>query len=133
MSEELITPESDFQDIQQKEHVRPKYTFKGKELLPYSRGTRILYGMVSDDRDLVIYRVLAFLYIHLNPRIEVIPFVWGDINKFREKMIEYRETLSDSDIEEANRIVNEILTADQETRVVAEPEHADGKKNEGAT
>lgn len=132
MNDELITPESDFQETQQREHVRPKYSFKGKELAPYSRGTRILYGMISDDRDLVIYRVLAFLYIHMNPRSEVIPVVWGDINKFREKMIDYRETLDDKDIEEANKLVDEIIRADAETRVIAEPE-GDGKKNEGAT
>src|SRR5438477_12623880 len=107
MNDDLVTPESDLQETQQREHVRPAYSFKGRELAPYSRGTRILYGMISDDRDLVIYRVLAFLYIHLNPRTEVIPLVWGDINKFREKMIEYREMLTDQDIEEANKLVDE--------------------------
>src|SRR6267142_1273775 len=132
MNDDLITPESELQETQQREQVRPKYSFKGQELAPYSRGTRILYGMISDDRDLVIYRVMAFLYIHLNPRSEVIPMVWGDINKFREKMIDYRETLSDQDIEEANKLVDEILRSDAETRVVAEPE-TDGKKNADET
>lgn len=134
--ESLITPESDteFQEIQQREHVRPAATFKGKELAPFSRGTRILYAMICNDNDLVIYRVLAFIYIHLHPRKEVIPLVWGDLTRFREKILEFRETLTDADETEAQRIVNEQLAADAATRVVAEPENNEpGKKNADAT
>ena len=130
MSEELITPESnDFAELQTKEQVRPAATFKGKPLAPYSRGTRILYNMVLSDQDLVIYRILAFLYIHLNPRSDVIPLAWGDVNKFREKIIEFRETLTDKDEQEAQQIVDDLLKADAETRVIPEPEN-EGKKKE---
>lgn len=122
-STDLIAPEdNNLAELQQKEQVRPKFTFKGKELAPYSRGSRILYGMVCDNNDLVIYRVLAFLYIHLQPRDEMIPLVWGDINKFRAKIIDFRETLTDEDEVEAQRIVDELLEADRSTRVIAEPE-----------
>jgi hypothetical protein len=133
---DLITPETDndFQEIQEREHVRPAPVFKGQELLPFSRGSRILYGMVLNDNDLVIYRVLAFIFIHMHPRTEIIPLVWGDVNKFREKVLEFRETLTDEDETEAQRIVNEVLEADAATKVMAEPEHSgDGKKNDDVT
>jgi hypothetical protein len=133
---DLITPETDteFQDIQEREHVRPTQIFKGQALLPFSRGSRILYGMVLNDNDLVLYRVLAFIYIHLHPRNEMIPLIWGDVNKFREQVLEFRETLSDEDEIEAQRIVNEVLEADAATRVISEPDNSsDGKKNDDVT
>lgn len=134
MTDELITPESDFQITQEREQIRPLAVFKGKELAPYSRGTRILYNMVIDDKDLVIYRVLAFLYVHLHPRPDVIRLAWGDLNKFRETILEFRETLTDADEAEAQRIVDELLKADASTRVVAEPDNADaGKKKDAVT
>lgn len=137
---DLIAPESEFQVTQEKEQVRPPAMFQGKPLAPYSRGTRILYNMVIEENDLVIYRILAFLYIHLHPRADVIPLVWGDINNFRETILEFRDTLTDADETEAQRLVNEIFAADAATRVVAEPDDATNshsgsgaKKNADAT
>lgn len=132
MNESLIAPEQDteFQENQTREHVRPPTMFKGKELAPYSRGTRILYRMICDDADLVIYRVLAFIYIHSLSRSEAVKLCWGNVNDFREKVLEFRETLTDQDEDDAQKLVDELLAAENATRVTAIPEDEGGKKKE---
>ncbi len=72
--------------------------------------------MVCDDADLVVYRVLAFIYIHLHPRADMIRLCW-DVNAFRERIIQFRDTLTDEDETEAQRIFNEIHTAESKTPV----------------
>jgi hypothetical protein len=114
----LLSPEDEitFQDRQDREHVRAPAVFKGQTLLPYSRGTKLLYGMVCDDNDLVIYRVLSFIYIHTHPRKDIIRLAWKP-DEFREVIIAYRETLTDDDEKEAQRITEELFQAERDSQI----------------
>jgi hypothetical protein len=108
--------DADFAAAEDRELIRPKWRFKDKDLLPYSRGTRLLYGTVIDDNDVVAYRNLAFVYLHLHPRDEMIPLAWN-LNAFRAAVLEWSESLSDADMVEAGRLKEEMLQSDIQTAV----------------
>lgn len=124
-----------------REFTRPLYTFKGKELWPFARKSKMILAQVFSD-DVASYRALAFIFIHTRRGGKtfsedlakfVIPIAWK-IDEFRAKIVDLAEDMSDEDIEEAARIFGESLTADRDTQFRAE---ADGdaklaqKKNRG--
>ena len=109
-----------------KEHIRPADTFQGKPLWPFSKGTKLVYMQVTDD-DTVLFRALAFIWIHLRRTEQtakadltrhVIPVAWN-INQFRGEIMEFRETLSDEDEADAIRIMTECFDRDKKTEIKA--------------
>lgn len=125
----LLNPESEeaLSAALEREHIRPAYTFQGKELWNYSNGSDLVFQQVCDDGDLMGYRGLAFVFIHLK-RTEktamddiakyVIPIAW-DLNRFRSEIMRFREKLTPDDVAEASRILVETLDTEMKSRVKA--------------
>lgn len=124
MSEHDFTPE-ELAERLEKEFIRPLDTFKGISLWPYTRAMRLLFAQVCSDEDTVIYRQLAFIYLHLKRTEQtqqedvtkhVVPLAW-DINAFRAKIAFWRDTLSDEDEKTAAILHREIVEREFESRV----------------
>ena len=125
MSNHDFTPE-ELAERLEKEFVRPPDTFKGIPLWPYTRAMRLLFAQVCSPEDTVIYRQLAFIYLHLK-RTEpeqqadvtkhLIQDVW-DINIFRAKVAFYRDTLSGEDEKVAAILHHNIVERELESRVI---------------
>ncbi len=126
----IAAPEdSEFSTIQEKEQVRPAWTFKGKELRPYSRGTRLLFQQVWSPNDSPSFRVFAFIYIHLNSAEEMVKLCWNQ-EAFRLAVLEFAETLSPAEELEADKITDQMIKADRASEVAPVGEGGAGKKSE---
>lgn len=127
MNEPLIAPEDNFAVNSDREHIRPAFTFKGRTLAPYSKGSRRLYAQVCEENDLVVYRTVAFVYIHINPREEMCALAWN-LPKFRKAVLDWMDDLSDAEEAEAQKIVSDIIANDQATAVEVIPPPGKDKK-----
>ncbi len=127
-NEPLAAPEdSEFSTAQEKEQIRPAREFKGKELRPYSRGTRLLFQQVLSPNDSATFRVLAFVYIHLNPAEEMVKLCWNQ-EAFRLAVLAFAETLSPADEQEADRVTDEMIKADRASEVAPAGDGSGKKK-----
>jgi hypothetical protein len=91
--------------------ITPSIEFKGEELAKYSEGSRLLMMQVRGESDSPMFFVWAFLYLHIQikkNRKEAIRLAW-DKDSFRERIMEWADTMSESDREKATSIVGEIL------------------------
>lgn len=114
----------------EREFVRPCATFQNRPLWPFTPGSKALYAMVISDDDTRLYRVLAFLFIHIRRggkdmesdlAANVVPLVWGNMDLFRMKVLSLCDSMSDADLEEAIRIVGAELKLEQATEITATP------------
>ena len=91
--------------------VTPSRQFKGEELATYSEGSRLLMMQVRGEHDSPMFFVWSFLYLHIQikkNRKEAIRLAW-DKDSFREKIMEWADTMNESDRERGTAIVGEIL------------------------
>lgn len=91
--------------------ITPSRQFKGEELATYSEGSRLLMMQVRGEHDSPMFFVWSFLYLHIQikkNRKEAIRLAW-DKDGFREKIMEWADTMNESDRERGTAIVGEIL------------------------
>jgi len=127
------------------EFTRPAAVFQGRPLWPFTPGSKALYHMSLSDADTRLYRVLAFILIHIRGEQElrnatgevvakamatsmesdlaarVVPLVWHDLNLFRVKALALCDSMTPEDIEAAFEIVNRELKLEAASEVVATP------------
>ena len=91
--------------------VTPSRQFKGEELATYTEGSRLLMMQVRAESDSPMFFVWSFLYLHIQikkNRKEAIRLAW-DKDSFREKIMEWADTMNESDRDRGTAIVGEIL------------------------
>jgi hypothetical protein len=126
----LALNEAKASEVLDGEFVRPCEKFQGKLLWPYTPGTRNLYAMAQSDSDSVLYRILAFIFIHVRrgeKEMEadiaknIVPLIWENLNLFRFRVLEFRSSLSDSDLDNAIAIARKELKLEGLSEVSASP------------
>lgn len=112
------------------EFHRPCERFQGKDLWPFTPGSKDIFAMVTSDMDPVLYRALAFVYIHVQrgaPDMErdfalhIIPLAWENLNLFRAKVYGWRSELSEADLLRVYEIGQKELHLEALSQIVATP------------
>ena len=91
--------------------VAPARQFKGEELAPYTEGSRLLMMQIRGESDSPMFFVWSFVYLHLElkkNRKEAVKLAW-DKNAFREKILDWADTMNEADREKATALVGAIL------------------------
>lgn len=91
--------------------VAPTRQFKGEELAPYTEGSRLLMMQIRGESDSPMFFVWSFVYLHLElkkNRKEAVKLAW-DKNAFREKILDWADTMNEADREKATALVGAIL------------------------
>ena len=91
--------------------VSPARQFKGEELAPYTEGSRLLMMQIRGESDSPMFFVWSFVYLHLElkkNRKEAVKFAW-DKNAFRERILDWADTMNEADREKATALVGAIL------------------------
>jgi len=91
--------------------IAPEREFEGDKLAPYTEGSRLLLMQTKTDEDSSIFFVWAFLYIHIHlfkNKKEMIKLAWNR-ELFREKVLEWADTKTSKQREEATNLVATIL------------------------
>lgn len=117
MSEENLLQELDQAFIEGERY------FKDEKLAPYTEGSRLLMLQVRDDADSPIFFIYAFIYIHImlaKDRKATIKLAW-DREAFREKLMEWSETMTETDRDSAAVLVSSILNQSNKARVHVMP------------
>ena len=113
-----------------REFTRPPAFFQGRPLWPFTPGSKALYHMALSDEDTRLYRVLAFILIHLRGdgkdmesdlAARIVPLVWNNLGLFRMKALALLDTATPEDIESAFQIVNNELKLEAATEIAATP------------
>lgn len=113
MSEESLQQELDQAFISEDRY------FKDQKLAPYTEGSRLLMIQVRDEADSPIFFVYAFIYIHIllaKNRKAALKQAW-DKELFRDKVMEWSETMSEQDRDAASLLVANILTESNKPKV----------------
>lgn len=122
-----------------REHMRPEYSWRGKPLWPYSKGSELVLNQVRDV-DTNGFRGLTFVFVHLKRggasfkedllKSGIMELAWN-LPAFRAAIIEFTDDqeCTDEDISDAIRIEKIWLDAAQATRIKAGS--ADGAKISG--
>lgn len=100
----------------EKAFAKPPRKFRDIVMKPYSRGTRLLYGIIQSDNDSVIYRALAFVYIHTHTREEMVNLCW-DLPAFRVAITNFRDVITEPEEADCLKMVEEILSEERATEV----------------
>lgn len=91
--------------------VAPSRQFKGEELAPYTEGSRLLMMQIRGESDSPMFFVWSFVYLHLElkrNRKEAVKLAW-DKNAFRERILDWADTMNEADREKATALVGAIL------------------------
>lgn len=91
--------------------VSPARQFKGEELAPYTEGSRLLMMQIRGESDSPMFFVWSFVYLHLElkkNRKEAVKLAW-DKNAFRERILDWADTMNEADREKATALVGAIL------------------------
>jgi len=113
MSEENLQQELD------QAFISPDRYFKDQKLAPYTEGSRLLMIQVRDEADSPIFFVYAFVYIHIllaKNRKSALKLAW-DKEGFRDKVMEWSETMSEQDRDTASLLVASILNESNKPKV----------------
>ena len=113
MSEESLQQELDQAFISEDRY------FKDQKLAPYTEGSRLLMIQVRDEADSPIFFVYSFIYIHIllaKNRKAALKQAW-DKELFRDKVMEWSETMSEQDRDAASLLVANILTESNKPKV----------------
>jgi len=113
MSEENLQQELD------QAFISPDRYFKDQKLAPYTEGSRLLMIQVRDEADSPIFFVYAFVYIHIllaKNRKAALKLAW-DKEGFRDKVMEWSETMSEQDRDTASLLVASILNESNKPKV----------------
>jgi len=113
MSEENLQQELD------QAFISPDRYFKDQKLAPYTEGSRLLMIQVRDEADSPIFFVYAFVYIHIllaKNRKSALKLAW-DKEGFRDKVMEWSETMTEQDRDTASLLVANILNESNKPKV----------------
>lgn len=103
--------------------VKPDRHFKKQKLAPYTEGSRLLMLQVRDEADSPIFFVYAFIYIHImlaKDKKAAIKLAW-DKQEFRERVMDWSESMNEDERNQASILVSEILTEANKPRVNVVP------------
>jgi hypothetical protein len=95
--------------------------FCGEKLAPYTEGSRLLLMQAKTDEDVPLFFVWSFLFLHIQlakSKREAIKLAW-DKDAFREKVLDWADTKTAKDREEATNLVGLIL--EEASKGVVEP------------
>ena len=91
--------------------VAPERQFKGEALAPYTEGSRLLMIQARSDEDSTPFFVWSFVFLHIQlkkNRKEAVKLAW-DKNAFRERILDWADTMNEADREKATALVGAIL------------------------
>jgi hypothetical protein len=95
--------------------------FCGEKIAPYTEGSRLLLMQAKTDEDVPLFFVWSFLFLHIqlakNKR-EAIKLAW-DKDTFREKVLDWADTKTSKDRDEATALVGLIL--EEASKGIVEP------------
>lgn len=101
--------------------VAPEREFCGEKLAPYTEGSRLLLMQARTDEDSPIFFVWAFVYLHIQlakNKKEAIKIAW-DRDGFRERVLDWADTKTAKDREDATNLVGLIL--EEASKGIIEP------------
>lgn len=101
--------------------VAPEREFCGDKLAPYTEGSRLLLMQAKGDEDSSLFFVWTFVYLHIQlakSRKETIRLVWNK-ELFREKVLDWADTKTAKDRDDATNLVGAIL--EEASRGIVEP------------
>ena len=101
--------------------VSPEKEFCGESLAPYTEGSRLLLMQAKTDEDVPIFFVWAFVYLHIQlakNRKEAIRLAWNR-ELFREKVLDWADTKTPKERDEATSLVGLIL--EEASKGIVEP------------
>lgn len=99
----------------------PEKEFCGEPLAPYTEGSRLLLMQAKTDEDVPIFFVWAFVYLHIQlskNRKEAIRLAWNR-ELFREKVLDWADTKTPKERNEATSLVGLIL--EEASKGIVEP------------
>jgi hypothetical protein len=85
--------------------------WKGKQLAPYTEGSRVLMSQIRSVQDSGLFFVWSFLFLHIElhkDRKNAIRLCW-DKNAFREAVLDFSSEMTVSDRDAAAVMVNKIM------------------------
>lgn len=103
--------------------IAPNRVFDGRELAPYTEGSRLLLMQIRSDEDSSAYFVWAFIYLHIllrQNRKEAIALAWNK-DLFRERLLEWISEKSESDRERATELCSQMVEEAAKARVEVIP------------
>lgn len=103
--------------------ISPNRVFDGKELAPYTEGSRLLLMQVRDDEDSSAYFVWAFIYIHIllkENRKEAVSLAWNK-GLFKERLLEWVSTKTEADRERATEVCSKMVEEAAKARIEVIP------------
>ncbi len=122
----------------EKEMIRPSRTFKGEELWPCTKGVRMLYEQATIPNDTILFCCLAFVYLITkrggatfkdDARKHLCGIVWDNPSAFRAEILEFRDSLTNEETQDAIKLADEELSLGLFSAVQAES--TPGKKKPG--
>jgi len=99
----------------------PEREFDGEPLASYTEGSRLLLLQAKTDEDVPLFFVWAFVYLHIElakNRKETIKLAW-DKEEFRNKVLEWADTKTEVQREQATALVGSIL--EEASKGIVEP------------
>jgi len=99
----------------------PEREFDGESLSPYTEGSRLLLLQAKTDEDIPLFFVWAFVYLHIQlakNRKETIKLAW-DKDLFRDKVLQWADTKTETQREQATSLVGSIL--EEASKGIVEP------------
>jgi hypothetical protein len=103
--------------------INPSRVFDGKELAPYTEGSRLLLMQIRSDEDSSAYFVWAFIYLHIllkENRKEAISLAWNK-DLFKERLLDWIGTKSETDREKATELCSQMVEEAARARVEVIP------------
>lgn len=101
--------------------VAPEREFNGEALAPYTEGSRLLLLQAKTDDDVPLFFVWAFVFLHIQlakNRKETIRLAW-DKDSFRDKVLQWADTKTEAQREQATALVGSIL--EEASKGIVEP------------
>jgi hypothetical protein len=101
--------------------VAPEREFCGEALAPYTEGSRLLLLQAKTDDDVPLFFVWAFVFLHIQlakNRKETIRLAW-DKDSFRDKVLQWADTKTEAQREQATALVGSIL--EEASKGIVEP------------
>ena len=102
-------------------------TFKGQKLNKFTLGHRVILSQIREENDSTEFFIWSTIFSLLKDKEEVVDLAWNK-TKFRKAVIDWIDTLSEKDFEEALNVVNSIYNEIAESRIeVAERDKQEKK------
>jgi len=102
-------------------------TFKGQKLNKFTLGHRVILSQIREENDSTEFYIWSTVFSLLKDKEEVVALAWNK-TKFRKAVIDWIDTLSEKDFEEALNVVNSIYNEIAESRIeVAERDKQEKK------